>query len=78
MAVQLRLYNLSGKMTVSSSKSYESVSDALEAAKTYAEPKGFTDIKVVRGDDPFDGFRITGTTPNGRHGRNIGIGDWDY
>ena len=47
-----------------------SLNHALEVAKQYAEPLGFTNIKVIQDEDS-DECRIVGKTPGGRSGRNI-------
>lgn len=51
--------------------------DVLVVVKEYVEPAGFRDIKIVEENDPYDGFRVTATTPGGRHGRNVAFGDYD-
>jgi hypothetical protein len=74
--VKVSFYTLTGSLRLVKTETFKSVSEAVEAARKYAEPEGYTNIKETE-DDPIDGFRITGTTPNGRAGRNIAFGDWD-
>jgi hypothetical protein len=67
----VRFHTLTGKFASSHEIEVSTVQEALAAAKAYAEPYGFTGIKIVEGEDPYDGIRITGRTPGGRPGRNI-------
>lgn len=76
MAVSVRFFTLSGKFESVKTETFPTTTAALNAAKAYAEPAGYTNIKIVDGCDPYDGFRITGKTPGGRAGRNIADGDW--
>lgn len=75
--IEIRFVALSGPPKVVKTEKFQSSKDAIDAVRAYAEPSGFTNIKLVDGDDPYDGFRITGKTPGGRNGRNLAYGDWD-
>lgn len=67
---------LTGPIKIIRSQEYANMTEALEAVRQYAEAAGFSNVKRVDGDDPYDGFRITAKTPGGRNGRNIAFGDW--
>lgn len=76
MALTLDFFTLSGKFARVKTESFPSSEKALEAVKAYAESAGYTGIKFVDEDSPGEGVRFTGTTPGGRAGRNIAMGDW--
>ncbi len=72
--IEVRFMTLSGPFKIVKKEQFSNNSEALKAVKEYAEPAGFTDIKIVS-DDPDDGVRIVGKTPGGRNGRNIAFLD---
>lgn len=73
--IQVRFMSLSGPFKVVKTEQFSNNKEALKAAEEYAKPAGFTNIKLVDGEDPYDGARITGKTPGGRGGRNIAFID---
>lgn len=77
MAVTVRFFSLSGPYKRVKTQAFDTSALALEAVKAYAEAGGYTNVRLVDGDDPYDGFRFTAKTPGGRSGRNVAYGDWD-
>lgn len=76
MLIELQFYTLSGEFKRTKTEVFKNSTEALNAVKAYAEPQGYTNIKLVDGDGPDEGLRFTGRTPGGRNGRNIALGDW--
>jgi len=74
--VEVQFMALTGPPKRVKTERFTNTKEAIKAVQAYAEPHGFSNIKLVDGDDPYDGFRITGKTPGGRNGRNIAYGDW--
>lgn len=72
----VQFFSLTGNFARVKTETFATEKEALQAVKTYAEPQGYTNIKVAC-EDPLDGIRFIGRTPGGRNGRNIAIADYD-
>lgn len=77
--VKATFWSLEGKFARVKEEEFDTETEALTAARQYAEPQGYTKIKFAVSEEEFDGSqRITGTTPGGRAGRNIATVDQLY
>jgi hypothetical protein len=76
MAIEVQFFSLVPPFARVKTEVFADEKAALAAVKAYAEPQGYTNVRLVEGDDPCEGFRYTGRTPGGRSGRNIAFGDW--
>ena len=79
LPIEIRFMSLTGKFRCLRTQRFASIAHALAAVQEHAA--GFKNFKV-RGDEEDDyyglaEFRITATTPGGRHGRNVAFGT-DY
>ncbi len=72
--VKVTFYSLTGAFKSVKSEEFETEAKALEAVRAYAEPAGFTNVKIVEEDDMCS-IRFTAKTPGGRGGRNVATGD---
>lgn len=75
--ISVRFMTLSGKFDVVETQVFDSMADAIKAVTEYVEKEGFTNIRVVDESD-IDSIRFTARTPNGRGGRNVAFGDFEY
>jgi hypothetical protein len=69
MNYSVRFYSLGEKFQTIRQETFSSIESAQQAAIEHGSSAGFTNIKFVDDDDYT--IRVTATTPNGRHGRNI-------
>ncbi len=72
---EIRFMSLDSSFKTVKTSKFPTLKEATDAVITYAASAGFTGIKVV---EDGDGYRFTAKTPNGRSGRNVAYGDYDY
>lgn len=72
---KVRFMSLTGKFEHAQTQDFATIPEILAAIKAYAEPAGYTNIKLVDDEEEPDCFRFTGRTPGGRGGRNIAFAD---
>ena len=75
-AVNIKFMSLTGKFETIREQTFEGPNcsnDALDAVIAHAKAGGYSNVKVVSGED--DGWRYTARTPGGRGGRNVAFGD---
>lgn len=69
LMVRVVFYTVGEPFRALETKDFKTESDARIAAEQFGKDNGFTAIKFVSDEDFC--LRVTGTTPNGRAGRNL-------
>lgn len=75
--ITVRFLSLTLPMYTVKTENFRYTAEALAAVKAYAEPQGFSHVKVKIWDEEPDEVHFTATTPNGRAGRNVAVGVFD-